>query len=488
MAYTYTRRQWLTLAAAATVTALPPAKAVGAAAAGPSLAASPPVDVVVLGAGLSGLTAARALMKAGKSVQVLEARDRVGGRAWTTSSQGKHFDLGGQFLGPSQTRALALYAEAGVRLTPAYLDGHTTLELSTKMVRYPGETPSGLPIFDLLAYAGVSSKIEAIAKSVGSVAPWDHPQSLAYDSISLADYIGQQSRSKMVAEIFSVATRSLLGVEPSEMSLLFFAYYCAQGDSLANLLAARGGAQDKWLVDGAQTLPLKMAEQLADGVIKQAQVLRIEQTDSVVRITTIRGVVEARRAILAMPPAAASSIIFEPWLPRARNELQQHSPMGAYAKIVVVYDKPFWRAKKLNGYAASSIGPMASTFDESALDGSYGAMLGFIGGDPKRAWATLDQAGRKAAVIAQMVRLYGPEAATPADYLEKDWADEPWSRGAPTAAFSMGTLARNGPALRTPIGRLHMAGTEAAEHWSGYLDGAIRAGEAAAAAVRVKLE
>jgi monoamine oxidase len=216
-------------------------------------------------------------------------------------------------------------------------------------------------------------------------------------------------------------------------------------------------------------------------------VLAIAQDDSGVRVTLAGGTAAARELVLAMPPMAANAVAFQPWLPPERVELQSRMPMGAYAKVVAVYDKRFWKTKGLNGFFASLRGPITASFDESEPDGAYGAVLGFIAGDHTRAWRKLDAAGRKAAVLGQLARLLGPEASSPADYLEKDWIDEPWSRGAPMTVPAPGALSRSGRAIRGSIGRIHLAGTEAAEHWTGYIDGAARAGEVAAKAALARL-
>ena len=484
------RRKFVTLAgmAAAAAACAPAGQARNSAASADATASGATYDVIVAGAGVSGLVAARELARAGKSVLVVEARERVGGRTWTQASNGRHFDLGGQFVGPTQDRVLALCKEFGIRITPSAVDGDSLFEREKDVLRYQGVLPDkGVAQSDLAAFGKTVEAFEKLVQEVGALKPWLHPRAPALDAISFGEWCAARTKSRFVAEFMRVVTLAVLGLEPDEVSTLAFAYYSAQGDSFATLIGTQGGAQDSWIRDGAQTISLKLAAELKDRVLPGAPVLGVTQTESGVRVAHARGVAEARQFILAMPPMAANAVAFDPWLPPERVELQSRMPMGAYAKVVAVYDKRFWRAKGLNGFFASLRGPISASFDESEPDGAYGAVLGFIAGDHTRAWRRLDAAGRKAAVFEQLARLLGPEALSPVDYLEKDWIDEPWSRGAPAAVPAPGALSRAGSAMRGSIGRIHLAGTEAAERWTGYIDGAARAGEAAAKAALARL-
>jgi monoamine oxidase len=445
-------------------------------------------DVVIAGAGVSGLVAARELARAGKSVLVIEARDRVGGRTWTRTSNGRHFDLGGQFVGPTQDRALALCKEFGLRITSSATDGESLLEREHELLRYEGAmAEKGVAPDDLAAFANTIEAFEKLVQEVGPATPWAHPRAAALDAMSFGTWYATQTNSRFVDDFMRIVTRAVIGFEPEEVSVLCFAYYAAQGDSFSTLIGTQGGAQDAWIRDGAQTISLRLAAELKDRVLLNTPVVGVTQTDTGVQVAHARGIVQARQFILALPPMAANAIAFTPWLPPERVELQSRMPMGAYAKVVAVYDKRFWRAKGLNGFFSSVKGPITASFDESEPDGAYGALLGFIAGDHARAWRKLDAAGRKSAVLSQLARLLGPEAMSPVDYLEKDWIDEPWSRGSPVAVPAPGTLSRSGAALRASIGRIHLAGTEAADRWTGYIDGAARAGEASAKVALARL-
>ena len=437
------------------------------------------VDVVVVGAGLSGLVAATEITRAGRSVKVLEARDRVGGRTLTRDLHGRRIDLGGQFLGPTQTKALALCERYGIRTVATATPGKAVLEIRGDLHRYTGEVPLTAPLLELLAFKNMVGKIDKLAKEVGAVEPWRAAKAAELDAISFAQWLDGQTRSTFVKEALTIGVRSLLGFELDEMSALFFAFYCAQGDSLTQMLATAGGAQDRWIYDGAQSLSERLATELGDCVQTCSPVVAVTQHDASVEVRTDAGSSIARRVVLALPPTLIRPIAISPAPSSARVELLASATMGSLSKVIVIYSTPFWREAGLNGTAASITGPIVSTFDETH-DHAYGALLGFVAGAPNRRWLALDHAQRRAAVLDQLVRYFGPAAADPVDYLEQLWCNEPYSGGAPTNEYGLNGLSRFGAALREPTGLIHYAGTETAERWAGYLDGAIDAGERAA--------
>ncbi|MDB5974558.1 MAG: FAD-dependent oxidoreductase [Nevskia sp.] len=476
------RRQLIQSAAAAFgVAALhaPAADAAGshaapAAGASAPAAASDTVDVVVVGAGLSGLTAARELLRKGHSVAVLEGRDRVGGRTWTIPVGTRRYDIGGQFVGPSQDRIRALVTEFGLRLQPVYSDAKHIWELPGQRIEFTGTVPS-LSLIAKIDLGRLIDKMNQIAQAVGTTAPWAAPDAAALDAMTLAQWVREHSFSESTRHFATIMTRAVLGADPDEISVLYWAYYVAQGDSIEMLISGAGGAQDSVIEGGSQQLSLRMAQELGAAVRLTQPARRVVQAADGVDVYTDTARIHARYAILALPPAMAAGIAFEPSLAGDRRELQSRAPMGRYAKVVLTYDKPFWREHGYAGDVASLQGPVVATYDDASLEGS--ALLGFIGGDSERAWRSLSAEARKAAVLDCFARWFGPEALKPVAYAEKDWTIDDWTNGAPATILPPGVLSRLGPALRQPIGRIHWAGTETALRWTGYMDGAIRAGE-----------
>lgn len=440
------------------------------------LSAEEKVDVIIIGAGLSGLVAARRLQEAGKRVVVLEARDRVGGRLFTTDIGDHRFDVGGQFFGPTQTAVRALGDELGLTFQPTYVQGKSVFETSN------GVTPIDLkdtanPL--LQEAAAFNEKLDALAQEVGTDAPWNTDRANYLDSQTVGSWAHEQGISAMGKALIDITTRSVIGAESEETSLLYWAYYVAQGDSMTMLTGTEGGAQGEWMLGGTQQLPLCLAEMLNGAVRLLCPVKAITQHESGVLVTTETASFTAGHAIVALPPHMADNIVFDPPLPSARQELQKRGQFGTYIKIIVRYARPFWQTQGLNGAASSALGPLCSTLDESPDDGT-GALLGFIGGDDARKWLAHSPVEGQQRVLEQLARLFGPEALVPTDFHAQDWVADPWTRGGPVTVLPPAVLSRAGAALREPCDRIYWAGTEAATKWTGYMDGAVRAGEAAA--------
>ena len=444
-------------------------------------------DVVVCGGGLSGMTAALRLHQQGADVMVVEAAGRLGGRTLTrTSSAGMPLDLGAQYVGPTQTRVLALAKELGVSTFKAYGDGDGLLAFQGKQLKLPG---GDLVLADsqMAEFGSLAEAIGAIASTVVLDAPQRTPQARELDAVTFASWIDANAKDPLLAGFFRLLTTALLGCMADEISLLFMAYYIAQGDSLEMLMTTRDGAQDSRFEGGTQQFSTLIGERIgAERYLLSAPVLEIAQTDGAVRVRTAGGVISARQAIVAMPPSAADLIRFEPELPWQRRELQVRSPMGRYMKAIALYDRPFWKDKGLNGEALGLDGHIFGAFDESDAHG-YG-LLAFVAGDKLLALREKSEAERRTVILDELAAFFGEPARTPSDYVEYDWGQDAWARGGPVACPPPGTLSRLGAAMREPVGRIHWAGTEAADRWTGYMDGAVRAGEAAAAAALAALQ
>jgi monoamine oxidase len=281
----------------------------------------------------------------------------------------------------------------------------------------------------------------------------------------------------------------LWGAEPRDVSLLFVLFYIAAAGNeqtpgtLDRLMTVRDGAQELRFVGGSQVLAQRMASALGDRLILSAPVRGIDSTGGMVRVIADGHVVEARRVIVAVPPALAAGIQYAPKLPTPRAQLLQRLPMGSLMKAEAVYDRPFWRDAGLSGVSLVGGGPIHSTFDNTPPGGSPGVFFGFIGGEDARPWSLRPAAERRAAVLRDFAAIIGEAALTPRDYFEVDWPSEEWSRGGPVAYAPPGVLLDYGAAIREPSGPIHWAGTETATYWNGYMEGAVRSGERAASEV-----
>ena len=446
-------------------------------------------DVIVVGAGLAGLAAARAVTAAGGSALVVEARDRVGGRVLNHEiGDGKVVEVGGQWIGPSQDRLAELARELGVETFPTHAHGDNLFEYRGSIHRYSGAIPRINPAV-LVDVQQAQTRLNRLARKVPLDAPWKAPNAAKLDGQTAATWMRRNMATRSGRMLLQLGVEAVWAAQPEDMSLLHVLFYIHSAGSLELLFDTEGGAQQDRFVGGSQRIPLRMAEELGtERLVLGAPVRRIEHAaPEAVRVHADGLVARARRVIVAIAPTLAGRIAYDPPLPGYRDQLTQRMPLGTVAKCMAVYDEPFWRSEGLSGQATSEHGPVRLMFDNSPPDGSPGVLLGFLEGRHARELGRLPAEQRRAAVIACFARVFGPRAAVPAEYIERLWAEEEWTRGCYGCHMPTGGWTGYGPALHPPLGPLHWAGAEYAQVWNGYMDGAVRSGDAAAADVLVRL-
>jgi monoamine oxidase len=434
------------------------------------------VDVVVVGAGLAGLATARALIDAGKSVVVLEARDRVGGRTWTKRVGRGVFDVGGQWIGPGQTRVAALAEELGVRTFPTFTRGKKVLDLDGELSEYRSAIPQ-VSVLSLIQLQAGLALIDRAQRTVSPDAPWSAHDAASFDAQTLESWRTKMMMSRTVGGMMDAAVRTIFGAEASELSLLFFLSTLSAGGGLMRLAQAEGGAQQDRFVEGAQSISMRLSEKLGDTTVLGAPVRHIADDGKEVTVTSDQGTIRCGRIVVAVPPTLAGRIEHAPALPTARDQLTQRYGMGATVKVLCLYDAPFWRDRGYSGEIVSSVGPLSIVYDNGSHDDAQAALLGFVVGKHARAFSALSETQRRDRVEEQLVRYFGIEAAAIRAFETLDWSAEPWTRGCPVGVLGPGVLTQLGPALRASVGRVHFAGTETATEWTGYMEGALESAE-----------
>lgn len=423
-------------------------------------------DAVVVGAGYAGLCAARRLRTAGLDVLVLEASDRVGGRTLTARLPGGWaLDLGGQWIAPAHTRFAALARAYEAKTFPGHTQGDNVLLSGTLPRRFSGQLPP-LPPHATAVLAMALWKLDRLTTRTLTTA-----QAERLDSTTVATWLRRRLPVPRAHRLAEAILGAELSVDVASVSML------ALITAIRGTGGVRAGTEAETtaslFVDGADGPARSIAAELGDAVRLDTPVTSIHDTGDDVHIACVR----AARVIVALPPPLAGRIHHTPAMPAARDQLTQRMPMGAALKTFAVYDTPFWRGDGLSGLALDLDGPM--TFDASR-PGGPGLLCTLANGPAARRLTRLDPAERKATIVRSLVRGYGPRAAHPVDWHEKNWSDDPYCRGGYNAYFPPGVLTTVGPALRTPVGRVHWAGSETATEWAGYIEGAIRSGERAA--------
>ncbi|HEX9086767.1 MAG TPA: NAD(P)/FAD-dependent oxidoreductase [Arthrobacter sp.] len=445
-------------------------------------------DVVIVGAGPSGLTAARELKKAGLSVAVLEARDRVGGRTWTDTIDGAMLEIGGQWVSPDQTTLLGLIEELGLQTYSRYRDGKSVyIGADGKRTLYTGET---FPVSETTAAEmdKLTVMLDSLAAEVGAEEPWAHPKARELDTISFHHWLRQNSADEEACNNIGLFIAGGMLTKPAHaFSALQAVLMAASAGSFTNL-TDEDFILDKRVVGGMQQVSLLQAAALGEDVVLDSPVRTINWTEDAsggYRVTAVseRATVNARFVIMAVPPNLYSRVSFNPPLPRRQHQMHQHQSLGLVIKVHAVYSSPFWREDGLSGTAFGAGAIVQEVYDNTNHEDPRGTLVGFVSDEKADAMFELSAEDRRRTILESIAAFLGEKALDPEVYYESDWGSEEWTRGAYATSYDLGGLHRYGKDQLKPVGPIYWSCSDLAAEGYQHVDGAVRMGQITAARI-----
>ncbi|KAF4473043.1 flavin containing amine oxidoreductase [Fusarium albosuccineum] len=453
-------------------------------------AAQEAYDVVIIGAGLAGLSAAHEVLKAGLTCVVLEARDRVGGKTWSQpNADGKGvIDLGAAWINDSnQSRVYALAKRYGAEVIEQNTQGNAVLQdFDGKCSPFAyGE----LPNFDEATKKNVAEIRDLCEAECQALDTW-RPKDTSIDCLTFEAFLRSKGASEAALATAMVWTRAMLGLDPKDISALYFLNYCKSGGGLLQMRSDRKhGGQYLRIRQGTQIFAKGLASSLPDNIIRLQSPVQtiVQESGRSIKVQAQGAVYSGRKVITTVPGPVLKNISFYPKLPPVKQAWAESLTYGYYTKAMMEFKTPFWVERGFCGLAQSFIGPASVVRDSCSPNDKKYVLTCFMSGEPGKAWAALSTPEREKALVEQLGKLFGVNdlGSQFVQMTTYEWVNDEYAGwGCPCTSLPPGVLdTLGGDGLREPCGNLHFAGTETAGEWKGYMEGAIRSGERAAGEV-----
>lgn len=429
-----------------------------------------PYDVAVLGAGLSGLSAARDLMRAGADVVVLEARNRVGGRVeQITLDDGRIVQLGGEVVGNGHTAYQKLVAELGLTLIPSYVAEPGALTYVLHDGAYVGDEPSWFSDADHRSMRHVEHQFAALAATVDPDDPWSHPDAVALDTMPVMSWLAGIGATPNVRRALEAGQLGLSSGSFERTSLL------ASLRKAASMPNAQLYSYDEWenlrVAEGSATVAVRMAADLGDRIRLDSPVRSIKVAPGGSSVQLVSGELVRANAVVSSLPAGPFRDIAVEGVSEARLESLHRQRHALAAKFVAAYTRPFWRDRGQNGLTESE-GILGSSWPQTE-----GVLSCLVPPERIAAYLSASMRYRREEALAELASWFGSEAMSPVATFERLWGTDPWTQGYVTQ-WRPGDVHRVGPLHGTHEPPFYVCGSD---QWvAGYMEGAVRTGRAAA--------